>query len=111
MDGYELIQQLNQKSAMMDKALEATKDRAISSAKAETTYRTALAKAMLTEREKGTPVTIISDICRGQEEIAALRQERDIAEALYKAAREAINVYKIQTNILREQVEREWSRG
>ena len=47
MDGYELIQQLNQKSAMMDKALEATKDRAISSAKAETTYRTALAKAML----------------------------------------------------------------
>lgn len=111
MDGYELIQQLNQKSAMMDKALEATKDRAISSAKAETTYRTALAKAMLIERERGTSVTIISDICRGQEEIAALRQERDIAEALYKAAREAINVYKIQTNILREQVEREWGRG
>ena len=111
MDGYELIQQLNQKSAMMDKALEATKDRAISSAKAETTYRTALAKAMLIEREKGTPVTIISDICRGQVEIAALRQERDIADALYKAAREAINVYKIQTKILREQVEREWGRG
>lgn len=111
MDGYELIEQLSQKSAMMDKALEATKERAIFSAKTETAYRTALAKAMLIEREKGTPVTIISDICRGQEEIAALRQERDIADALYKAAREAINVYKIQTNILREQIEREWGRG
>lgn len=111
MNGYELIEQLNQKSAMMDKALEATKERAIASAQAETGYRTALAKAMLLERDKGTPVSIISDICRGQEEIARLRQERDIAQALYKAAREAINVYKIQTNILREQIEREWGRG
>ena len=111
MDGYELIEQLNQKSAMLDKALEATKERAAVCAKAETAYRTALAKAMLIEREKGTPVSIISDLCRGQEEIALLRQERDIASALYKAAREAINVYKIQTNILREQIEREWGRG
>lgn len=111
MDGYELIEQVRQKTALLDKALKESKERGIASADAEQAYKVALSKAMLIEREKGTPVTIISDICRGQEEIAALRRERDIAEALYKAAKEAINVYKIQLRVLQEQVEREWGRG
>lgn len=111
MDGYELIKEVQQKTALLDKALKESKERGIASADAERAYKVALSKAMLTEREKGTPVTIISDICRGQEGIAALRRERDIAEALYKAAKEAINVYKIQLRVLQEQVEREWGRG
>ena len=111
MDGYELIQQIQQKTALLDKALRESKERGIASADAEREYKVALSKAMLTERERGTPVTIISDICRGQEEIAGLRRKRDIADALYKAAREAINVYKIQLRVLQEQAEREWGRG
>ena len=111
MDGYELIQQIQQKTALLDNALRESKERGIASADAEREYKVALSKAMLTERERGTPVTIISDICRGQEEIAGLRRERDIADALYKAAREAINVYKIQLRVLQEQAEREWGRG
>ena len=111
MDGYELIEQIHQKSALLDKALQESKERGIASADAEQAYKVALTKAMLLEREKGTPVTILSDICRGQEEIAGLRRERDIADALYKSSKEAINVYKIQLRVLQEQAEREWGRG
>ena len=108
-DGYDLILEIDKKTALLDKALRESRDRGIASADAEKAYRVALAKAMLLEREKGTPVTILADICRGAEEIARLRQERDIADALYKAAKEAINVYKIQLRVLQEQAEREWA--
>lgn len=57
------------------------------------------------------PVTIISDVCRGEPEIAKLRLERDIAETVYKSALEAIQSYKLQIRILDAQVEREWSRA
>ena len=80
-------------------------------ADAEKNYKIALAKKILLERERGTPVTIISDVCRGNPEIAQLRFARDVAEVTYKAALEAINVYKIEVNILREQADREWNRG
>lgn len=108
-DGYDLILEIDKKTALLDKALRESRDRGIASADAEKAYRVALAKAMLLEREKGTPVTILADICRGSEEIARLRQERDIADALYKAAKEAINVCKIQLRVLQEQAEREWA--
>lgn len=111
MDGLDLMQQMQQKTALLNTALRESKDRGVASAEAERAYRVALSKAMLAEREKGTPATILADVCRGQEEIAQLRQERDVADALYKAAREAINVYKIQLRVLQEQVEREWGRG
>ena len=52
----------------------------------EAEYRKALRIAILEERSKGTPVTVISDLCRGREDIAELKQRRDCAEALYKAS-------------------------
>ena len=53
-------------------------------------------------------MTIISDICRGNAEIADLRFKRDVAEVDYKAAQEAINSYKLQIKILEAQRAREW---
>ena len=57
------------------------------------------------ERVNGTPVTIISDVCRGKKEIAKLRFERDCAEVVYKSAQEAINSYKLQIRILDAQIQ------
>ena len=68
-----------------------------------------MAKQVLIERDKGQPVTIISDICRGNAEIARLRFARDVAEVDYKAVQEAINSYKLQIKILEAQRAREWS--
>lgn len=68
-----------------------------------------MARKILEERDKGTPVTIISDICRGNPEIAKMRFERDCAEVVYKSALEAINAMKLQIRVLDAQVGREWN--
>ena len=77
----------------------------------EADYRKALRIAILEERSKGTPVTVISDLCRGREDIAELKQRRDCAEALYKASQEAINVYKLKIRTVDEDIKRTWSNG
>lgn len=53
-------------------------------------------------------MTILSDVCRGLPLIAKLRLHRDIAEAEYKAAQEAIQVYKLQIRLLEAQIDREY---
>lgn len=104
----DLIAEIGQKSRMLDTAIWELGKRGRVYAQAEHDYRVALSKKVLMEREKGTPVTVISDICRGDREIAKLRFERDVAETVYEAAKEAINGYKLQIRILDAQIEREW---
>ena len=43
-----------------------------------------------------------------RQQIAKLRMERDIAEALYKSALEAINIYKLKVRIMENQYDKEW---
>ena len=66
----DLMNELWQKSKMLDSAISELKSRGRSYAQAEMDYRTELQKKILLERDKGTPVTIISDICRGDRSIA-----------------------------------------
>ena len=108
--GQELFADMQEKTALLDTALNQLGKRGRAYAEAEKDYKIALAKQILEERGNGVPVTIISDICRGNREIARLRFERDVAEITYKSAMEAINVYKLEVNLLREQIDREWNR-
>ena len=48
---------------------------------------------------------------RGDKDVAMLKFERDCAEVVYDNAKEAVNVYKRQIDVLREQIEREWSKA
>lgn len=107
----DLILQLNDKRDQLNVALRSMRRRAEAKAEAERKYRVALAQKILQEREAGTPVTIINDVCRGSKEIAQLRFDRDVAESLYDTAREAINIYKRECTILEEQISREWNNG
>ena len=109
MAGYDLINEIGQKSRMLDAAVKELGTRGRAYAQAEKDYRVAMARKILEERDKGTPVTIISDICRGHTEIAKMRFERDCAEVVYKSALEAINAMKLQIRVLDAQVGREWS--
>lgn len=109
MAGYDLINEIGQKSRLLDAAIRELGIRGRAYAQAEKDYRVAMARKILEERDKGTPVTIISDICRGHPEIAKLRFERDCAEVVYKSALEAINAMKLQIRVLDAQVGREWS--
>lgn len=110
MSGQDLYVELNEKIKGLDKALSAYRKRGVESAESKRSYQVALAKEMLIQRNSGVPVTIIQDICKGKEEIAELRLQKDIAEALYKSAGEAINSYKLQIRILSEQIAQECGR-
>ena len=104
----DLIQEIGAKSALLDAAIKQLGIRGRAYAQAEHDYRVAMRKKILEERSKGTPVTIISDLCRGDPEVAKLRLERDIALTVYESAQEAINGFKLQIRILDSQIEREW---
>lgn len=104
----DLVTEIGNKSRMLDVAITELKKRGQKYAEAEKAYRIALARRILDEREKGTPVTIISDICRGSAQIAGLRFERDCAEVVYKSAMEAINSMKLQIRLMDSQLGREW---
>lgn len=110
MSGQDLLLTLENKVLMLDRALGQVGRRGRAYAEAEREYRIALSEKMLSERENGTPVTILGDICRGDRKIAKLKFDRDVAEAIYKAALEACNVYKIEIRVLENQVDREWGR-
>lgn len=88
-------------------AINKLKERGQAKAKAEQEYRIALQKKILEERDKKTPVTIINDICRGDEEIAELKLNRDIAETLYQTAYEKILSTKIELRIVENQLQAE----
>ena len=104
----EMLVELQGKVKLLDAAINQLGKRGRAYAEAEQKYKIALAKKILIERDKGTPVTIISDLCRGDAEIARMRFERDCADVGYKAAMEAINSYKLQIRILDAQIQREW---
>ena len=104
----DLIQEIGARSSLLDAAIKQLGIRGKAYAQAEHDYRVAMRKKILEERAKGTPVTIISDLCRGDSEVAKLRLERDIALTVYESAQEAINGYKLQIRILDSQIEREW---
>lgn len=104
----DLVSEIGQKSAMLDAAIKQLGVRGRAYAQAERDYRVAMRNKILAERTAGTPVTIISDICRGDPEVARLRLERDIALTVYESAKEAIQGYKLQIRILDGQIDREW---
>lgn len=104
----DLVTEIMDKSRMLDVAISELRRRGQKYAEAERDYRVSLAKQMLTERDNGMPVTIISDICKGKSEIAQLRFSRDCAEVLYKSAMEAINSMKLQIRLMDSQLDREW---
>lgn len=62
---YDLIDEIKEKSAMLDRAISQILPKGRERAQTERDYRVALRQKILLERAQGTPVTIISDVCRG----------------------------------------------
>jgi hypothetical protein len=91
----------------LDKAITELKNRGQKKAQAEHDYRIALAKEILLQRSDGVPVTVISDICRGKEEIAKLKLERDVLETLYESCMQAIYATKINIDLIQKQIDAE----
>ena len=103
----DLYIEMQNKRKELNRAIKEAKERGESMAMAEKEYRIALAKEMLIQRDNKVPVTIISDICRGKENIAKLKFNRDTAEVLYKSANERIQATKLEIRIIENQMEAE----
>lgn len=104
----DLIQEMNKIRQELNAAINILKERGIAKANAESNYRVALAKEILIQRDLKVPVTIISDICRGNKDIAKLKLERDIANTLYETAFEKIRISKMELQLLDNQFRAEW---
>ena len=89
----------------LNKAITILKERGQAKAIAERDYRVAVAKEILKLRNEGIAVTIINDLVRGNEDIAELKLNRDIAETLYESAMQYIYSNKLNIGIVERQME------
>ena len=99
--------ELNKYRSDLNKAITIIRERGKNRAIAERDYRVELAKEILRLRAEGVPVTIISDLCRGNEKIADLKLDRDIAETLYESNMQFIYKTKLNIDIVMKQIEAE----
>jgi hypothetical protein len=105
-----MITEMWQLKDELNKAVDLHRERGIDLANKEKDYKILQAKKLTLLVDKGMKVTVVLDICHGDEEVAKLRQGRDIAAVLYDNSRERINSIKLQIRVLEEQIKREWAR-
>ena len=104
----DLLQELWKINDLLTKALEQFKERGREYAKAQRDYRVLLRKTILELRADGTPTTILSELARGDDDVAAAKEQEIITKTLLESCQEAINVYKIQLKLLQEQINKEY---
>lgn len=109
MDLYEEITRLTRE---LDISVKQLRKSGTDLAEAEQKYKICLRQEALKLRaEKNMPVTLINQIIYGVPEVAKLRFDRDVKEAVYQANLEAINSTKLKLRILENQLSREWGQA
>lgn len=109
MDLYEQIQQL---ISELDIAVKRLRQSGTEFAQAEKDYKIKLRQeALKLRQEDNLPVTLIAQIIYGVPEVAELRFNRDVKNAVYQANLESINSTKLKLRILENQVQREWGQN
>lgn len=108
MDGAKAINDLQDLSNELNKALGTMAYYGAEYSKADYKYRLKVRQSMLRLRDEGIPVTIIRELVLG--EVAEERQNMNIAEAYYKTAQEKIQAIKLQMRLLDNQISREYER-
>ncbi|MEJ8548431.1 hypothetical protein [Brevibacillus borstelensis] len=87
MDLVKIVEDIRRVSQRLDKLPAELRKQAIAYAEKERTYRLALSQEMMKLRAENMPATLINDVARGN--VANLKFERDLAEALFKATVES----------------------
>lgn len=104
----ELWEHIEEKSNLLDKAINDLAKNGYDLATKEREYKIAVNKKALELRADDMPVTLINQVIYGYEDIAKLRFDRDTAEVKYNANQEYINTIKLQIRILEGQLSREY---
>ena len=106
----DLVNEIQKKIKELEVSLRKLRETGSDFAEAEKEYKITLRQEALKLRsEKSMPVTLINQIIYGIPEVAKKRYARDVAEAIYKANQEAIQVLKLQIRIIENQLDKEWN--
>ena len=105
----DLLNELQNLTKQLSNSLKQLRINGIKLAEAEKEYKVAVNKKALQLRSEDMPVTLISQVIYGYDDIAQLRFLRDSAEVVYKANVEAIMTIKLQIRIIENQIEREYN--
>ena len=105
---YNEIQNLTKELDVSIKSLSQT---GTAFAQAEKDYKIKVREEVLKLRDTGMAVTLINQIIYGIPSVADLRFKRDVAEAIYKANQESINVTKVKIRVLENQYDKEWGQA
>lgn len=105
----DLFQEITRLTNELDISVRQLRKSGTDLADAERKYKICLRQEALKLRaEKNMPVTLINQIIYGVQEVANLRFDRDVKEAVYQANLESINSTKLKLRILENQLNREY---
>ena len=105
----DLMKRLEELNAELDESIKLLRKNGTNAAEAERKYKMLLRQECLKARDEGMAVGLIEKTCYGIPSVADARFERDVAEAVYKANQEHINIKKLQLRIVENQISREWN--
>ncbi|GIO42516.1 hypothetical protein [Paenibacillus apis] len=98
MDLINVTQEIHAASQRLSKSADALFSLGRSKAEAERDYRLALSQEILKLRADGIPVSIVTDLAKGN--VADALFQRDLTEAQFKAGIEAADAIKVQVSAL-----------
>ena len=104
MNPNELFEKLDKCIAALGRGNITLKQLALKKDNTENLYRIALRKEILKLKLEGQPATLINDLAKGEEKVAKLRLERDIAKDSYYVCLNALDNLKIEIEVLRSQL-------
>lgn len=104
----DLLNELNVKTEELSLSLKKLRETGTNYAKAERDYKVLLRQEVLKLRDEGQAIGVITLICYGIPSVAEKRFQRDIAQTIYEANKEAINTLKLQIRLIEAQLSREW---
>ncbi|MCR3760399.1 hypothetical protein KYB31_15585 [Clostridium felsineum] len=97
----EIIEKIKAAQIALTKGNSEIKTLGIKKAEAERNYKIALNKKILLLKTEKYPATLIQDLSRGDEKVAQLRMNRDIAESAYYTAISASDNIRLEIETLR----------
>ena len=105
-DPISLTSQLMENRRLMKAAVSEARESGRDYAEKQAAYYAAKSKAALELKADGYAVTLIEMVVKGMPEVAGPLLEMQCAEALYKAALKAIDVYRDDSRIVYDQIKR-----
>lgn len=111
MGAFDIWEEIQECSRMLNVALEQAKSRGNQMVEAEAAYYTAKARTAYQMERDGKSASFIGMVIKGMPGVSEAMELYHRREIEYRNANEAIMVHKKQLDMLREQYQREWTQA